>query len=101
MASLFAVLQGHCCRLRPGVIDQVRVLAGRGYYSSRDLGTKGASTESEKAADSWLGFVGAGEQVLMVSHHCIVLYSIIDESYSSNKPFTVGGLTCRGAESVL
>lgn len=96
MASLFAVLQGRRCRLRPGVIDQVR-----GYYSSRDLGTKGASPESEKEADSWLGFVGSGEQVLMVSHHCIVLYSIIDEIYSSNKPFTVGGLTCCGAENVL
>lgn len=98
---MFAVLQGCRCQLRPGVIDQVHVLAGRGYYSSRDLGTKGTSTESEKVADSWLGFVGSGEQVLMVSHHCIVLYSIIDEGYSSNKPFTVDGLTCRGAESVL
>lgn len=77
-----------CCRLRPGVIDQLRVLAGRGYYSSRDLGTKRASAESEKAADSWPGFVGSGQQVLMVSHHCIVLYSIIDEGYGSNKPFT-------------
>lgn len=68
---------------------------------SENSGTKGASTESEKAGDAWLRFVGSGAQVLMASHYRIVLYSIIDEGYSRNKPFTVSGLTCHRAQSVL
>lgn len=53
---------------------------------SENSGTYGASRQSETAGDAWLRFVGSGEQVLMVSHHRIVLYSIIDEDYSGNKP---------------
>lgn len=88
------------CKLQPTVIDQLHVLEGWAIILSENSGTKGASAQSEKAGDAWLGIVGSGEQVLMVLHHRIVLYSIIDEGYSGNKPFTVSRLTCHGAQSV-